>query len=1009
MVTILVLISSAGRSNLTVGVIMAYLTDDLRCMKGSPAMRPEDAIVDTANADPQLSAPFFRLPQAIRKTIYSFVFGSGLIHVLSRECKSSDRWLPWHSSLKTFDFSSTEIVREYRKSSYAICQRDDWDRFYALSKSCGESSEGNSDHFGCGCPKDAGASHYDQRHSRCLRPIKDLDAGNYTSLCDFGEHMRTQPYENHVREDCEECKEVLARQLEQFGPPKAGGLAKLNQSTILRFGLLQVCRAIHTEASQLPYEQYTFHLQNCHTVEQFAGRVLTRRQAQSINSIQLDYLDSFDDLLLLQRSLPNLKQLRALSCSPSFILHDVDPATAAAFFAGNVLEKAELFLEEILNLDGSYVDRELLDFTEQLLVCQTISAARTLVSEWKNPDKVKGFRRRMRWLVMSDELAASWYPTPPQEDTVVHKDSSLRRARDFVTGFRSEHEIKIDQLEAQLAEARRELSVLKGAMEPSALDETAGAEVPCTSPISNLPPELLSRIFSFLDARADVASCRLTCHGFHEHSSPFLITQVVFAARIEAIARLFDVVDHPYFSKHVTRLLYDASFFDPDRAEDPQTYADLVRATFEHFSETDMLEMEESYLDLWRRIKKSAPEHSKHMISVPQMQSIMPEKDPHAHYYQGLYRYSMAFEAQRFIHESDLPRHIFQSLFSKLPQLRHISMGDWRNLARVDEDLDSLRDRLFGNMLAPTARGVENETESPWPDFLFLLEMCCYGSRGDLRSISIGGHPFCVYSEMYSRYDLDYRERPGVAFDTDFDILLSDDVPFEKLAHLKSLRLPLHIMQGGTAEQSTAAFVKYCQRSTFLKPLLQACSANLTYLELTAEDGGLLNTTLSSENLDLEIVLQRGPVLLASLLFAAPFTALKFLELRGWLFTEQCIKDFLITIRSTLRELRLLDNVILYNSEQLAKWGGENLLLDGVQIDNFEHNQDGRPYGLDLEEAWLAGRRNFLAPRALAKNRRLDHAERLLQGEHRSITNWVAYVFDHDHSRILVGPYDIGV
>lgn len=94
------------------------------------------------------------------------------------------------------------------------------------------------------------------------------------------------------------------------------------------------------------------------------------------------------------------------------------------------------------------------------------------------------------------------------------------------------------------------------------------------STLSSLPPELLGRIFSFLDYEA-VAASRLVCRLFNELSSPYLITSVVFALRHKEITKLLAIADHPVFHKNVVELIYDASFFNQFAANDFERYREL--------------------------------------------------------------------------------------------------------------------------------------------------------------------------------------------------------------------------------------------------------------------------------------------------------------------------------------------------------------------------------------------------------------------------------------------------
>ncbi|KAM3417800.1 hypothetical protein BST61_g6027 [Cercospora zeina] len=98
-------------------------------------------------------------------------------------------------------------------------------------------------------------------------------------------------------------------------------------------------------------------------------------------------------------------------------------------------------------------------------------------------------------------------------------------------------------------------------------------------------------------------------------------------------------------------------------------------------------------------------------------------------------------------------------------------------------------------------------------------------------------------------------------------------------------------------------------------------------------------------------------------------------------------------MRGTLKELRSLDNIILADSKGQTEWGEKNMLLDGVQIDHFEHERDGRPYNLNLEETWLSGRCNRLKPRQLEEKKRRGRVEQILNGDDHTIKEWDKFLF----------------
>lgn len=89
--------------------------------------------------------------------------------------------------------------------------------------------------------------------------------------------------------------------------------------------------------------------------------------------------------------------------------------------------------------------------------------------------------------------------------------------------------------------------------------------------IGTLPNEIWDRIFSLLTSRKDVSACRLTCRSFKDLGSPYLITTVCFALRMDTLNKLYDIIEHPFFREYVTELVYDTSEYD-SRCEDMDAY-----------------------------------------------------------------------------------------------------------------------------------------------------------------------------------------------------------------------------------------------------------------------------------------------------------------------------------------------------------------------------------------------------------------------------------------------------
>lgn len=94
------------------------------------------------------------------------------------------------------------------------------------------------------------------------------------------------------------------------------------------------------------------------------------------------------------------------------------------------------------------------------------------------------------------------------------------------------------------------------------------------TPFGKLPPELATVIFDLVsvNCRPNAANCRLVCQGFHTLCSPFLIRTIVIAERYEALLKARELLLHPYFSKHITHLLWDASYYEQEIATDYREY-----------------------------------------------------------------------------------------------------------------------------------------------------------------------------------------------------------------------------------------------------------------------------------------------------------------------------------------------------------------------------------------------------------------------------------------------------
>jgi len=115
----------------------------------------------------------------------------------------------------------------------------------------------------------------------------------------------------------------------------------------------------------------------------------------------------------------------------------------------------------------------------------------------------------------------------------------------------------------------------------------------------DIPPELLANIIRqlvslselrssrdecFLDIRDisrattdDIRRLRLVCRAFNFAASPFLIPTVYLSSSQRDMDVLTAISEHPVFSKHVTRLVYDCRMFDEALTRDKEAYVEELR------------------------------------------------------------------------------------------------------------------------------------------------------------------------------------------------------------------------------------------------------------------------------------------------------------------------------------------------------------------------------------------------------------------------------------------------
>lgn len=270
-------------------------------------------------------------------------------------------------------------------------------------------------------------------------------------------------------------------------------------------------------------------------------------------------------------------------------------------------------------------------------------------------------------------------------------------------------------------------SYAKSWLPPSAEDRRI--QDPETPATLGLPNEVLMRVFSNLGDRKDVAACRLVCRDFKELSSPYLITRVILAKRVDTVSKFYDILEHPYFRKHVTELLYDASCYDLNLAGDPQAYADARNWNQRITKDGCDLEARYSaYVDLWDRIQDFSPAEELEDPIGEYLETPDEEDGAHTSVWLKTYHdYKQRYEYQARMQTTAMLSCAVKHAFEKLPRLRHVVFGDFRNLARYSEGYIECCERLFRDTFESHGLSMRNSRRLPeeenedWLDLLPLL------------------------------------------------------------------------------------------------------------------------------------------------------------------------------------------------------------------------------------------------------------------------------------------------
>ncbi|KAI5362278.1 Putative F-box domain-containing protein [Septoria linicola] len=498
--------------------------------------------------------------------------------------------------------------------------------------------------------------------------------------------------------------------------------------------------------------------------------------------------------------------------------------------------------------------------------------------------------------------------------------------------------------------------------------------------VLSLPTELLDKVFTQLsEQRTDIAACRLVCRDFRDVSSPYLITTVTFSRRMDTLSKLFDILDHPYFSQHVTNLVWDASQWDEDMAFDLDEYNSNAHNSGRSYTDKTAKAEAKTWKALWSRICKHSQDEPD--PSLPDFGEL-DENNVYAlacqnSYLLGQYQYSRFWLAQKAMVDRDVPEDTL-----------------W---AYRDRDYDRFCRRTLGHASPP--RHLCNEEIDDgviYQDLWMIFEQLAMEDSPALKSFAIGSNPFGVPLSDCGRLAVWEDDLPQALSHRhissgDPTIDISDAlIAFE---HVRELRLPQRF---DYMNDEDGEHIEWTIKTSYMPQLLSTCAEHLVKLIFTAEDLVYFRSR-SAEGMRWDVK-EGGAIALEKLLYPLTFKRLRCLDLRGWPLRKELFSAFLQRHKATLRQMRLINNLVTDGDTKadhaLASSVGPKLSLLGIAVNNRPpdwrqpldalNSAHCRPDGKqcyteiqrrELEDLWLQGRYNVLQTVTLQQKSRLQYAE----------------------------------
>ena len=373
---------------------------------------------------------------------------------------------------------------------------------------------------------------------------------------------------------------------------------------------------------------------------------------------------------------------------------------------------------------------------------------------------------------------------------------------------------------------------------------------------------------------------------------------MILADNLDAIHKTQQIIEYPYFSRHVTELIYVPDHYDH---EDDHRYGTALRTMdCQHLQDEDKL--------LWQDLSRYSDYRGQGW------------KRP-----EGCRCFDESGFDRQFLRTPDFQDYIrairmnmLEKLLETLPSLRKVIVTDFSSVCR--EGLIGCTRKMDTHgkpdLFWRSAYGYYDDYEIS--KVLFLVSQI---RASDIKSITFGPSLF----ENSMAYWEERRDKTGMfgraGSSYHLDLAVIDELWNEYheevqsvMRSLRRLHLPIDLYTSDKAALLTTSFPSF----------VELAAPSITHLTLDTK--GLLRDGTPRDDLGL-------------LGFEAFFGKLHMprlahFDLLGWVYTQAQLQRFLVRHAGPLRELRLMHNIMLEGDDvALADFGRDKLSLIGVELD----------------------------------------------------------------------------